>query len=114
MNGEKDPENALSLEGLLPEQAGLLRTMRDKMLGWRFVGCAIDIDGDYYWQRGSVVRAVGEAQHFKSAAKAELEIERRVRSGDDDERVLSVVGVYRKGDDWDTGPAVPPLALVRQ
>lgn len=111
---KEDTNKALSLEGLRPDQASLLRTMRDKMLGWRFVGCAIDIDGDHYWQRGSLVRAVGEAQHFKSAAKAELAIERSVRSGDDDERVLSVVGVYRKGDEWDTGPAVPPLAMARQ
>lgn len=108
-----DDDKYLSIEGLRPDQVRQLTIIRDNMLGWRFVGCAIDVDSDHLWNRGSLVRALGEAQLFKSAAKAELEIERRIRGGDDDDRMLTVVGVYRKGDEWEPGPAVPPLTLTK-
>lgn len=104
-----DSDEFLSIKGLRPEQVSRLTAIRDKMLGWLFVGCAIDVDHDHFWKRGNLVRDVGEAQLFTNATKAEREIERRVRSGCDDERVLTVVGVYRKDDEWDTGPPMPPL-----
>jgi hypothetical protein len=98
----------LSIEGLRPDQVRRLTEMRDEMLGWQFVGCAVDIDDDYYWSRGDRVRCIEDAEHFKDATAAKRAIETRIRGGGAyDEREFTVVGVYRKGDEWDRGPCQP-------
>jgi hypothetical protein len=103
----------ISLDGLRHDQVARLTRMRNEMLGWEFVGCAVDIDDDYFWCRGARVRGLGEAELFKDAAAAEKAIEARIRSGPDDERELTVVGVYRKDDEWQSGPCLP-LPMERE
>ena len=100
-------EETLSLKGLRPDQIQVLVRARDEALGWEFVGCAVDIDRDYYWAAdGDRVRGLEEAGLFPDRAAAEREIATVIRTPGDTEdcRELTVVGVYRKGDEWDEGP----------
>lgn len=97
----------LSLKGLRPDQVSRLTSLRDEMLGWQFVGCAVDIDGDYYWSRGDRVRSIDEAEVFTDAKAAHVAIKHCIRCGPHDGRELTVVGVYRKADGWELGPCQP-------
>lgn len=100
-------EDVMSLKGLRPDQIQALVRARDEALGWEFVGCAVDIDRDYYWAAdGDRVRGLEEAGLFPDRAAAEREITTVIRTPGDTEdcRDLTVVGVYRKGDEWDEGP----------
>ena len=98
----------LSLEGLRPDQIRRLTKMRDEMLGWQFMGCAVDIDGDYYWNDDDEpVRGLDSATIYPDEAAATHAIDETIRPCVGEESELKIVGAYRKGDEWDRGPCQP-------
>lgn len=109
----------LSLAGLRPDQICRLTRLIADMRAEKLVGYAIDIDQDYLWCRGDIVRVPEDAELFATPDAARKAIKTRVRNGADDERVLTVVAVYRTGDDWRTEPCEaskgsPLRALARE
>lgn len=97
-------DKTLSLDGLRPDQICRLRALLADMRSEKLVGYAIDIDDDYLWCRGDVVRLPEEAELFPCEAAALATIETKIREGADDERVLTVLAVYQAGGEWRTGP----------
>jgi hypothetical protein len=102
----------LSLAGLRPDQIERLTATRDDLFGWEHVGCAVTTDNDdcYFWSNNDRASDIEAASIYVSRAEAEREIIETIRPAlglADDERELTVVGVYRKGDEYDTGPADP-------
>jgi hypothetical protein len=94
----------LSLAGLRPDQIRRLTRLLADMRAEKLVGYAVDIDQDYLWCRGDIVRVPEEAELFPNVEAAKKAIRTKVRDGANDGRVLTVLAVYRAGDDWRTGP----------
>ncbi len=102
---KRDAGKTLSLEGLRPDQAARLTRMRDEMLGWLFVGCAVDINDDYYWNEDDEpARSLEDATIYTDEAAATRAINDTIRPCEGEDSMLKIVGVYRKGDELDRGP----------
>ena len=109
MAAKKPSALMLDISGLRADQIRKLTRMRDAMRGWKFIGCIVDIDGDYWWTRGTITRELEKAERFKDAAAAQHEIDTKIRDGADDERVFTIQGLYQNGDEFDTGPTEPEV-----
>lgn len=94
--------NTISVEGLRPDQIARLEAMRDDMLGWVYIGCAVYIDRDFYLTGQGRTYLIDEAETYQFVHQAQ-EIVNTIRE-DDDDREFVIVGIYRKGDKWERGP----------